>query len=145
MDKAIEIVFLLNTSYLHPTSDYHDVYENSKIVAEYLYGANSDEYNTVVNAWSAVGLPVVPIVYKDLALSVAINGNTDLNPFECYEPIKNMDFSINNISTVSIPPNTIMTLNVNGEYTIDNVSYNLFIGYSFIDHRLLAIGSKFTC
>jgi len=125
MDKAIEIVFLLNTSYLHPTSDYHDVYENSKIVAEYLYGANSDEYNTVVNAWSAVGLPFVPIVYKDLALSVAINGNTDLNPFECYEPIKNMDFSINNISTVSIPPNTIMTLNVNGEYTIDNVSYNL--------------------
>lgn len=101
------------------------MYENSKIVAEYLYGANSDEYNTVVNAWSAVGLPVVPIVYKDLALSVAINGNTDLNPFECYEPIKNMDFSINNISTVSIPPNTIMTLNVNGEYTIDNVSYNL--------------------
>ena len=36
-----------------------------------------------------------------------------------------MIFTLKNISPVTIPPNNIMTLNINGEYTIDDVSYNL--------------------
>lgn len=57
MDKAIEIVWQVQSNYLTPTSGYVDMYESSLIVASTMFGEESPELADVLEAWRAVGLP----------------------------------------------------------------------------------------
>ncbi len=55
-NKAMDIVFAIQTGYLVPDSDYFHAFESSLQATEDLFGKNSDEYSSVVEAWKAVGL-----------------------------------------------------------------------------------------
>jgi hypothetical protein len=80
-DKAARIVFETNQNYLSEMSDYNAFYKYSAGVAEDLYGANSTEYKSVVEAWKAVGLPKnLPSSAVDLEiLGYEITACADLN------------------------------------------------------------------
>ncbi len=56
MYKALEIAFTCLSSYLNENSDYPAYYEFSLEVTKDLYGEGSTEYNSVSEAWKAVGL-----------------------------------------------------------------------------------------
>lgn len=124
MDKALELVFLLNTAYLTENSDYILAYEYSKLIAEDLYGINSDEYNTVVNAWQAVGLPEVPQVNQDLTITFATDGNYDLNPPSCWDGnARKITLTLTNDSQITIPPGATFSIKASGKYRYDNIDY----------------------
>ncbi len=55
-DKAMKIVFETNQNYFTEQSNYNDFYKYSSAVAEDLYGVNSKEYLSIVEAWKAVGV-----------------------------------------------------------------------------------------
>ncbi len=73
MDKAIQIVFLTQKSYLTPNSTYPFFYETSIMAAKELYGENAPEVQSVMEAWKAVGLPHNPGGgdFLDLSISFA--------------------------------------------------------------------------
>lgn len=126
MDKALEIVFLLNTAYLTENSDYLLTYEYSKLIAEDLYGTNSDEYNTVVNAWQAVGLPEVPQVNQNLTFTFATDGDYDLNPSTCWENNnRKITLTITNNSQQTVPPGAIFRVMATGKYKYENFDYQV--------------------
>ncbi len=56
MDKAMQIVFTINTAYLLPNSNYLHAYESSVEVAKDIWGVDSPEYSSVLEAWKAVGI-----------------------------------------------------------------------------------------
>ena len=56
IDKADSIAFYTLTENLTETSDYHETYELSLIVAAELYGECSPEQLTVAEAWWAIGI-----------------------------------------------------------------------------------------
>lgn len=120
MDKALEIVFLLNTAYLIGWSEYSDVYDYSKLIVEEIYGIDSDEYNSLIEAWKAVGLPSLP-ENKELTLTSATNGDYDLNPFECWEETNTMILSFTNNSTITIPPGALFNIRTVAEYDYDGI------------------------
>jgi Zn-dependent metalloprotease len=85
-DKAAQIVFETNQNYLHEMSDYRAFYKYSAAVAEDLYGANSMEYKSVVEAWKAVGLlskaPYALVDLDILSYSITACANIgDVVPF----------------------------------------------------------------
>lgn len=55
--KAQEIAFSSFTDYLTATSKYIDAYNGSLQATATIYGQSSVEYNTVKEAWKAVGIP----------------------------------------------------------------------------------------
>lgn len=55
-DKAEQICFLLQTAYLNSSSSFKDARKESIMVAETLFGENSEEAISVNNAWVAVGV-----------------------------------------------------------------------------------------
>ncbi len=58
MDKAIQIVFSLNTGYLTEGSGYLNCMYNSLLVCDDLFGPNSSEKASVIEAWKAVGIEI---------------------------------------------------------------------------------------
>lgn len=72
MDKAIEIVWQIQSNYLTPTSTYHDMYESSLAVTTSLYGDESPELNDVLEAWKAVGLPQTSVGSNALDHDIAV-------------------------------------------------------------------------
>ncbi len=56
MDKAIQIAFGMQVGYLTENSTYIDAMYTSLLYAEDLFGIDSDEYKSVLEAWKAVGL-----------------------------------------------------------------------------------------
>ena len=74
MNKALQIVFLTQTSALTPNSTYSFYNESSTIVAEELYGIGSTEALNVLEAWKAVGVSQInPQELEDeLTLAVSI-------------------------------------------------------------------------
>lgn len=116
MDKALDIVFLLNTAYLTETSTYPELYEYSKILAEELYGAESDELKSVLEAWKAVGLPVFSAENAKLTLTGLLNGSPELNPFTCWQNPNPLNFSFVNNSQVIVPPDASVTVVITAQY-----------------------------
>ncbi len=78
IDKAADVVFLCNRSYLVPDSDYFAYYQTSILAAEELYGLGSTEVLAVKEAWKAVGLPYSNNKNLDLSISIP-------SPFEKIE------------------------------------------------------------
>ncbi len=60
IQKAEKIAYKALTSGLSKTAKYIDVYNATKTAAATLYGANSNEWEQVVNAWYAVGIGDAP-------------------------------------------------------------------------------------
>ena len=56
MRSALDVVFHTQTGYLTPSSNYFDCMYYTLEVAEELYGQESSEYDSVLEAWKAVGL-----------------------------------------------------------------------------------------
>ena len=54
--KAIQIAYSTLINYITPDESYTDIYQNSLQATEDLYGNPSIEYNTVRDAWYAVGM-----------------------------------------------------------------------------------------
>ena len=61
-DKAMKIVYNTLTLYLTPNSDFQDVRDKSLLATRNIYGNDSEEYISVMNAWHAVGVgnPYIP-------------------------------------------------------------------------------------
>ena len=55
-DKSMKIVYNTLTLYLTPYSNFQDVRDKSLLAARNLYGNDSEEYISVMNAWHAVGV-----------------------------------------------------------------------------------------
>jgi len=55
-DKALDLVFEIQTAYLTENSNYVDAMNYSIAAAESFYGLGSAEYISVIEAWKAVGL-----------------------------------------------------------------------------------------
>ncbi len=69
MDKAIDIVFLMQTAYLIPNSSYLHAKESSLEATKDLFGENSEELKAVREAWKAVGVFDPFYFEKDLKVS----------------------------------------------------------------------------
>ncbi len=77
MDKAIQVPFLMQQAYLTRTSTYSDAYNGAVAAAIDIYGEDSDEYDTVIRALNAIGLPVGSNVPADLDMSIVLNTDID--------------------------------------------------------------------
>ncbi len=89
MDAASQIVFKCERDYLAENSNYPEYYEVSLLAAEEIYGASSDEYLNMLEAWKAVGLPYGGGAedFADLGISQSTNFDyvcifDDYYPFE---------------------------------------------------------------
>ena len=74
MDKALEIVWQVQSNYLTPNATYHDMYLSSLDVTTAIYGEESPELRDVTEAWKAVGLPQTTegssALNKDVAVQI---------------------------------------------------------------------------
>ncbi len=74
LDKALRIVFAMNTVYLTPTSTYPDGVRASLAAVKELFGEDGQELKSVKEAWKAVGLEPVEKAQNDLALKLEMEG-----------------------------------------------------------------------
>ena len=108
MDKAIQIAFGTETSYLTPSSTYQDCMLGTLQVTEELYGATSVEMAAVLEAWKAVGVNysapyTLPLDFEITVLKTdSIFCNRD-------EPI-NITVQLKNLSIGNITPGTVIEL-----------------------------------
>ena len=71
MDKALQVVFLTQKSYLGQNSNYNDYYNFSLLAAEEIFGQGAWEVESVREAWKAVGLPTMSNTPRfDLSISL---------------------------------------------------------------------------
>lgn len=73
LDKAAEIAYWNVYYFLTPGSRYDDARFGSEFAAINLYGENSQEHLSVVEAWNAVGVSAVndaPLTYKSISVSL---------------------------------------------------------------------------
>lgn len=68
-EKALDIVYGAQVGYFTPSTNYVDAYNHTLAYAEDVWGAASDEYAAVAEAWYAVGLS------NDIEQSTVITGN----------------------------------------------------------------------
>lgn len=124
MDKAVELVFLLNTSYLTETTTYPELYEYSKLLTESIYGLESEEYKSVLEAWKAVGLPEVITENYSLTMYGLFNGSEELNPYTCWQEPNLLNFAFVNNSHVTIPKDATIRFQVYAQYNYNGVDVN---------------------
>ncbi len=157
IEKAADIVFLCNRSYLVPDSDYLDYMTLSTQAAEEIFGVGSTEVLSVKEAWKAVGLPIaIPDVF-DLALSIPpeferieICQHSGFFPSQCiltnlgnesYTPTANDSLharflSTSGLKTISIPltselaPGAAITFSFDMLIYIDQEAINTTHNYS---------------
>jgi len=99
MDKALEIVYLTQSTLLVPSTNYAFYLQSSLIAAEELFGRDSDEALAVVEAWKAVGVTNVEEEVFGLVLTTEQDLQTCLNN----ENIE-LEFTISNLSSVAYLP-----------------------------------------
>lgn len=73
IQKAEKIAYKALTSGLSPSATYLDAFNATKIAAVTLYGANSNEWEQVVNAWYAVGIGDAPASTKNYEMQSKLN------------------------------------------------------------------------
>jgi Zn-dependent metalloprotease len=127
VQDILDIVFLCQTDYLEPASTYPDMYAYSKLACETLFGKNSPQYTSIVEAWKAVGLPYIGIPienYDDLVLTAKIKDDAN-NSITCYQgafPVINIFLA--NKGTIFYPAGTLFNVNFirNGVTVVKSVS-----------------------
>lgn len=112
IDKATNIAFSTFTNYMTESTNFNEAYAASLIAVTDLYGAESEEYATVKDAWYAVGIPRalsvnnVPVFAKQIDMfpnpaTGVLNINSDVNEVLVGEisnvlGAKVLDFAIRN-------------------------------------------------
>ncbi len=113
LNKALDIVYGVQTGYLTESSNYIDLYQSTVAYAKELFGETSVELENVIEAWKTIGLD------DNLSTSNLRIDFTDLgnNFFESYcEDQSELDvaYQITNDAVEPIPSGTI----INIKYTI---------------------------
>jgi Zn-dependent metalloprotease len=118
MDSAIQLVYLLETAYLTENSVYADCYDFSLLAAEELFGVGSQAYNSVTEAWKAVGMPAEPDDDNDTGVvdvdidNVIMIGAEDA-PFRyrfCPVELDDISYRVENLpDTASVPYGSILS------------------------------------
>lgn len=73
IQKAEKIAYKALTNGLSSSATYLDVFNATKIAVTNLYGANSNEWNQVVNAWYAVGIGNAPASNINYEMQTKLN------------------------------------------------------------------------
>lgn len=127
VQDILDIVFLCQTSYLQPASTYPNMFEYSKLACGSLFGINSPQYQSMLQAWKAVGLPYIgtPIDnYDDLVLTAKIKNDPN-NSYTCYDgQYPEINITLANKGTIFYPQGTIFGLGIirNGQTIQKNFS-----------------------
>ncbi|MBK6564734.1 MAG: M4 family metallopeptidase [Saprospiraceae bacterium] len=112
---VLDLVFLCQTSYLQTNSTYPELFEFSKLACESLFGKNSQQYNSIIEAWKAVGLPweATPIAnFDDLSVTAKIKNDPN-NSFTCYKnEYPEINLFITNKGTIFYPAGTSLKFNI---------------------------------
>ncbi|MFZ1705428.1 MAG: M4 family metallopeptidase [Saprospiraceae bacterium] len=115
IQNVLDIVFLCQRSYLQPTSTYPDMFEYSKLACESLFGKNSPQYQSLIEAWKAVGLPYIGIPienFDDLVLTAKIKNDPN-NFYTCYKgQHPEINVFISNKGTIVYPKGHILKMNI---------------------------------
>lgn len=115
VQDILDIVFLCQTAYLQPASTYPDMFEYSKLACESLFGKNSPQYNSLVEAWKAVGLPYtgIPIEnYDDLILTAKVKNDPN-NSYTCYAgQYPEINLFIANKGSLFYPKGTVFKVSI---------------------------------
>lgn len=114
VQDILDIIFLCQTSYLEPASGYPEMFEFSKIACKSLFGENSSQYKSLLEAWKAVGLPYegMPIEnYDDIVLTAKIKNDPN-NSFTCYQgAYPEINVFLANKGTLFYPAGTVFKVN----------------------------------
>lgn len=73
IQKAEQIAYKTLMTGLTQTATYLDAFNATKLTAAALYGANSNEWNQVVNAWYAVGIGNAPASSQNMEMKTKLN------------------------------------------------------------------------
>ena len=133
LDKGAQIVFRNLNFYLTPFANYHDAAMGSLQATADLYGINSDEFNSVLEAWCAVGIclddriadiadgmptinPNLPLVYaKNGEICVKANPNSIVKIFTPIGMLIEQRTTKNDLETFTIPNLKIAIVMVNND------------------------------
>jgi Zn-dependent metalloprotease len=111
---VLDILFTCQTSYLTESSDYHQMYIFSEQVCKDKHGASSSIYQSLIDAWKAVGLPYDGgNISVDNDLAVEFDHNNFIT--ECAEIGNKLDakFFLKNNGNNIVPAGTIVNVEVN--------------------------------
>lgn len=133
LNKGEQIVFRNLNFYLTPFANYHDAAMGSLQATADLYGINSDEFNSVLKAWCAVGIclddriadiadgmptinPNLPLVYaKNGEICVKANPNSIVKIFTPIGMLIEQRTTKNDLETFTIPNLKIAIVMVNND------------------------------
>ena len=73
INKAEKIAYKALMTGLTPSATYFDAFNATKQAAASLYGASSNEWNQVVNAWYAVGIGNAPASNQNVEMKTKLN------------------------------------------------------------------------
>jgi len=89
-EKAGKIAYRMLTVYLMPTSRFYDARRAAMYAAKDLFGDSSEELNSVIDAWNAVGVsyptlkPSLEFGVDTLKLSAEVAASSDTNVIQIY-------------------------------------------------------------
>lgn len=133
MDKAIQVPFLMQQAYLTRTSTYSDAYNGALAAAIDIYGEGSEEYETVVKAMNAIGLPVGNNIPVDLDMSIVLN--TEVNNTCTQGEMLDLEVTVTNVGLDTLfAQDTIIVI----------VNDNLALAYNFIQEEDFVPGADTT-
>ncbi len=113
IDEVLQVLFLCQTSYLTPSSDYPAMYEFTMLACEDLYGAGSPQYASMQEAWKAVGLPVETNTEDILDLQLSTENFYEVTCIaDDYYPLK---IVIRNVGTIPVEAGEVMEIEIEGE------------------------------
>lgn len=143
-DDAIVIIFDALYNYVLPRSSYRDVANFTLLSASVFFGENSDQYNSIKEAWDAVGVKLTDDTtsFFDLGLDIK-------EPFfVCIGDTLSLDAQITNLGDSIILAGTILEFEVtNAEEEMQSVTLPEDLGknqsYSFTIEKGPVIGSSF--
>lgn len=125
MDKAIEIVWQVQSNYLTPSSDYVDMYESSLVVASSMFGEESPELADVIEAWKAVGLPQIGEGSSSYQYDLGIQ----IDYIEQDQCLRNeyLPFTVRliNFGTQNIPENSGIILYVDDPFELTSLTFDI--------------------
>jgi len=106
IDKAIDLVFLMETAYLNPNSNYQHAKESSLQAANDLFGENSMEQKTIKEVWEVVGLFEPLFFENDLKISFSNKDQLLCGIDKLYE----VKINISNNGYQTFPTGTVIPL-----------------------------------
>lgn len=124
LKDALEIVFLTQTSYLTPSSNYPAMYQYSLAACEDLFGVDSPQYNSLNEAWKAVGLPNDDVQNNEYEYDLGISSQNSYQMTCLENEYFVFDIDVTNFGSKTIQSGEIATLEIEGYPSISVVFEN---------------------